>query len=160
MVTLYLDQNYLSGVAKRKPGFRELEPVLRRALARGAVSVVESPIHARESQPRPDLHLLELLRELSGGRRLPDTPDRPAREVRRRMIWTIARELPERRAQRSDAADLDALALALTRCELVTGRKEVLGYDGRDIAVYGEIVPFEHIAYDSCGHRTPRFPLN
>ena len=120
MVTLYLDQNYLSGVAKRKPGFRELEPVLRRALARGAVSVVESPIHARESQPRPDLHLLELLRELSGGRRLPDTPDRPAREVRRRMIWTIARELPERRAQRSDAADLDALALALTRCELVT----------------------------------------
>jgi len=26
---LYLDQNYLSGMVKRKPGFRELEPALR-----------------------------------------------------------------------------------------------------------------------------------
>ncbi len=27
--TLCLDQNYLSGIAKRKPAFTELEPVLR-----------------------------------------------------------------------------------------------------------------------------------
>jgi hypothetical protein len=66
---LYLDQNYLSGFATAKPAFRELEPVLRAAIARGAVVVVESPVHARESAPPPDLGLLELLRELSGGRR-------------------------------------------------------------------------------------------
>jgi hypothetical protein len=33
---LYLDQNYLSGIAKREPACRELEPVLRGAVARGA----------------------------------------------------------------------------------------------------------------------------
>jgi hypothetical protein len=117
---LYLDQNYLSGIAKRKPAFRELEPVLRRAVDRGAAAVVESAVHERESLPRPDLQLLELLRGLSGGRRLPDEPDRSARDARRRMVWTIEHELPERRARASDAADLDALALALTRCDLVT----------------------------------------
>jgi hypothetical protein len=117
---LYLDQNYLSGFAKHKPAFHELEPVLRDALRRGTVRVVESSIHARESEPRPDLGLLTLLRELSGGHRLPDELDRPAREVRRRMEWTIAHELPERRSRESDEADLDALALALTRCHLVT----------------------------------------
>jgi hypothetical protein len=36
------------------------------------------------------------------------------------MRWTIEHELPERRAHRSDAADLDALAIALTHCDLVT----------------------------------------
>jgi len=117
---LYLDQNYLSGIAKRKPAFRELEPVLRQAVDRGAVIVLESVVHERESRPRPDLGLLELLRALSGGRQLPDKPDRAAREARRRMAFTIERELPERRAHASDAADLDALALALTRCDLVT----------------------------------------
>jgi hypothetical protein len=114
---LYLDQNYLSGFAKNKPAFRELLPVLRAAIAHGAVAVLESPVHARESAPRPDLGLLELLRELSGGRRLPEAPDR---ELRRRMEWTIAHELPERRARDSDAADLDALALAVAHCDLVT----------------------------------------
>jgi catechol 2,3-dioxygenase-like lactoylglutathione lyase family enzyme len=64
--------------------------------------------------------LLELLRELSGGRRLPDLPDRAGREARRRMRWTIERELPERRALHSDTADLDALTAALTACDLVT----------------------------------------
>ena len=117
---LYLDQNYLSGIAKRKPAFVALEPVLREAVARGAVAVVESSVHERESAPRPDLGLLELLRGLSGGRRLPDEPDRAAREVRRRMRATISDELPERAGRASDAADLDALAIALTHCDLVT----------------------------------------
>jgi hypothetical protein len=114
---LYLDQNYLSGFAKAKPAFRELLPVLRGAVASGVVAVLESPVHERESAPRPDLGLLELLRALSGGRRLPQAPDR---ELRRRMEWTIANELPERRARASDAADLDALALAVAHCDLVT----------------------------------------
>jgi hypothetical protein len=35
---LYLDQNYLSGIVKRKPAFRELEPVLRAAVAGGTVA--------------------------------------------------------------------------------------------------------------------------
>jgi len=117
---LYLDQNYLSGIAKRKSAFAELEPTLRQAVDRGAVIVFESLVHERESLPRPDLRLLELLRELSGGRHLPSKPDHAAREARRRMLWTIEHELPERRPHASDNADLDALAAALTRCDLVT----------------------------------------
>ena len=118
--SLYLDQNYLSGIVKEKPAFRELAPVLRNAVNAGAVTVFESEIHAQESRPRPDLKLMELLHELSGGRRLPVELDRAARDARRRMRWVIEHELPERRARASDAADLDALALALTRCDLVT----------------------------------------
>ena len=117
---LYLDQNYLSGIAKRKPAFVALEPVLRESVAVGTIAVVESAVHERESHPRPDLGLLELLRELSGGHRLPDQPDRAARVARRRMAETIAREFPERLARASDDADLEALAIAITRCELVT----------------------------------------
>jgi hypothetical protein len=117
---LYLDQNYLSGIAKRKRAFAELEPVLRAAVARGDVAVVESGVHERESLPRPDLRLLELLRELSGGGRLPAEPDRAAREVRRRMVATIANEFPERQERGSDDADLEALAIALVHCDLVT----------------------------------------
>ena len=117
---LYLDQNYLSGIAKRKPAFRELEPVLRNAVDRQAVAVVESEVHERESLPRPDLGLLDLLRDLSKGRRLPAEPDDAARSVRRRMEWVISHELPERHARVSDAADLEALAIALTHCRLVT----------------------------------------
>ena len=117
---LYLDQNYLSGIAKGKPAFRELEPVLREAIERGTVAVVESEIHELESQPRPDLGLLELLRELSGGRRLEAGLGAPEREVRRRLAWTIEHEFPERRLRPSDAADLEALAIALTHCDLVT----------------------------------------
>ena len=75
---LYLDQNYLSGLVKRKPGFRELEPVLRAAVARRAVAVPESAAHRLESAARPDLPLLELLRELSGGHRLPDQARPPS----------------------------------------------------------------------------------
>jgi predicted nucleic acid-binding protein len=117
---LYLDQNYVSGIAKRKPAFAALEPALREALARGAVAVVESAVHERESRPRPDLRLLELLRDLSGGRRLAELPDDAAREARRRMARTIEREFPERRRRLSDDADLDALAIALVTCDLVT----------------------------------------
>jgi hypothetical protein len=117
---LYLDQNYLSGFAKHKPAFRELEPVLRDAVAAGVVAVVESDMHTLESRPRPDLRLLELLRELCAGRRLPSGHDREAREVRRRMVWTIEHDLPERRPQASDRADLDALAIAVVHCDIVT----------------------------------------
>lgn len=117
---LYLDQNYLSGIAKRKPSFHELEPVLREAVSRGVVSVVESAVHQRESLPRPDLGLLKLLRELSGGQRLPSDPDPAARTARKRMLWTIEHDLPERVARDSDAADLDALSVALIHCDLVT----------------------------------------
>lgn len=117
---LYLDQNYLSGIAKHKPAFQELEPVLREAVARDVVAVAESAVHERESRPRPDLRLLELLREFSGGRRLPTEPGPEAREVRRRMLWTIEHELPQRRARASDAADLEALAIAVVECDLVT----------------------------------------
>jgi hypothetical protein len=63
---------------------------------------------------------LELLRQLSRGRRLPSELDSAAREVRRRMAWTIAHELPARRSRDSDAADLDALASAIRHCRLVT----------------------------------------
>jgi hypothetical protein len=117
---LYLDQNYLSGIAKDKPAFRELGRVLRDAVNAGAVVVLESPVHERESKPRPDLKLMTLLHELSRGHNLETKLDRAAREVRRRMTWVIEHELPERHARPSDAADLDALALALTHCDLVT----------------------------------------
>jgi hypothetical protein len=118
---LYLDQNYLSGIAKRKPAFRELEPVLRGAVARGVVAVAESAVHERESAPRPDLGLLELLRALAGGRRLPEQPgDRRVREARRLLAATVEREHPARVPRPSDRSDLDALAVALVHCDLVT----------------------------------------
>jgi len=116
---LYLDQNYLSGIAKRKPAFCELEPVLRQAVDRGAVEVLESVVHEEESLPRPDLRLPELLHGLSGGRRLPAEPGRAGREARRRMAWTIEHEFPERPGRASDVADLDALAGALIHCDLI-----------------------------------------
>lgn len=114
---LYLDQNYLSGIAKRKPAFRELEPALREAVGRGAIRVVESDVHALESAPRPDLRLLELLRELSGGARLPDAPDL---RVERRLAATIRREHAARTPGSGDAYDLRALATALPLCRFVT----------------------------------------
>jgi hypothetical protein len=117
---LYLDQNYVSGIAKRKPAFVELELALRQAVAHGHVEVVESAVHELESRPRPDLGLLEMLRGLSGGRRLPARPDRAGAELRRRMAATIEREFPQRHARASDEADLDALAIALVHCDLVT----------------------------------------
>jgi hypothetical protein len=119
-VQLYLDQNYLSGIVKRKPAFIELEPVLRGAVAAGAVTVPESPVHRLESAARSDLGVLELLRELSGGRRLPDELDADGHAIARRLRAAIAAELPRRRPRPGDEADLEALALALPRCALVT----------------------------------------
>jgi hypothetical protein len=117
---LYLDQNYLSGMVKRKPAFRELEPVLRAAVARDAIRVPESSAHRAESEPRPDLRLLELLRDLSGGLRLP--VDLGARELgyERHMARVAASHFPERHGRESDTLDLQAIALALPRCRLIT----------------------------------------
>jgi hypothetical protein len=118
-VLLYLDQNYLSGIVKRKPAFRELEPVLRAAVARGDVRVPEAQAHRRESAPRPDLPLLALLRELSGGARLPDTTRPIERQCRALLAEALTRYFPQRAPRASDAVDLDALAVALPRCRLI-----------------------------------------
>jgi hypothetical protein len=117
---LYLDQNYLSGIAKRKPAFRELEPVLRSAVRRGDVQVPESLVHRIESAARPDLGLLELLRELSGGLEL--GPERGAAERRceNALRTAMARDHPARSPEPSDDRDLEALSLALPRCDLIT----------------------------------------
>ncbi len=117
---LYLDQNYLSGIVKRKPGFRELEPVLRDAISRGAVAVPESSAHRSESAARPDLPLLEALRELSGGLRLPGEPGARERNVERRLARFAREHFPERQQRASDAIDLHALAIALPRCRFIT----------------------------------------
>jgi hypothetical protein len=117
---LYLDQNYLSGIAKRKPAFRELEPVLREAVDGGTVAVVEGPAHGIESGPRPDLGLVELLRGLSKGRRLPEEPGEADRGYRARLAWVLEHQFPERAARDSDDVDLLALSIALPRCDLVT----------------------------------------
>src|SRR5919197_1171619 len=116
---LYLDQNYLSGIVKRKPASRELEPVLRAAVERGDVAVPESGAHRLESARRPDLPLLALLRELSGGYRLPDEPGALERQSRSLLAGALARYFPQRRPRASDEVDLDALALALPRCRLI-----------------------------------------
>jgi hypothetical protein len=89
-------------------------------VARGAVGVPESIAHRVESEPRPELGLLELLRDLSGGLRLPDEPG--ARELRyeRHLARVSEAHFPERHRRGSDAVDRRALALALPRCRLVT----------------------------------------
>jgi hypothetical protein len=120
VLLLYLDQNYLSGMVKRKPAFRELEPVLRASVGRGAVAVPEASAHRLESAARPDLPLLDLLRDLSGGLRLPDEPGPAERKWERRLRAVIEGDFPERQMRRSDAIDLGALALALPRCRLIT----------------------------------------
>jgi hypothetical protein len=117
---LYLDQNYLSGIVKRKPGFRELEPVLRAAVARAAVVVPESEAHGLESAPRPDLPLLALLRELSGGVALPGERGAVEHHCERRLEAVLERDFPERRSRASDRVDVRALAAALPRCRLIT----------------------------------------
>jgi hypothetical protein len=94
--------------------------VLRDAVAAGAVAVPESEAHRIESAPRPDLGVLELLRELSGGLRLPDAPGAVEVSCERRLRATVAREFPERARRAGDAVDVRALAAALPRCGLVT----------------------------------------
>jgi hypothetical protein len=117
---LYLDQNYLSGMVKRKPAFRELEPALRAAVARRAVAVPEAEPHRIESAARPDLPLLELLRDLSRGLQLPDRPGAREERIERPLAVILERDFPERRGRPSDRRDVKALALALPRCRLVT----------------------------------------
>jgi hypothetical protein len=95
---LYLDQNYLSGMVKRKPAFRELERALKAVVARGAAAVPEAEAHRFESAAPPDLPLLELLRELSRGLRLPARPGVPLGSRRRafsvRFLGDDARHAP------------------------------------------------------------------
>jgi hypothetical protein len=119
-VFLYLDQNYLSGIAKCKAGFRELEPVLREAVAAGAVRVPESEVHRIESSARPDLGLLELLRGLSGGLRLPDDRGTAERRCARSLRAMLERDYPDRTPMASDDLDVVALSRALPHCRLVT----------------------------------------
>lgn len=119
-VLLYLDQNYLSGIAKRKPAFRELDPVLRKAVGTGVVEVPESAVHRIESGARPDLGLLDLLRELSGGLRLPDDAGPAERRCARSLRALLERDYPDRTPLASDDLDLVALSHALPHCELVT----------------------------------------
>jgi hypothetical protein len=119
-VLLYLDQNYLSGIAKRKPAFRELEPVLREAVSGGAVRVPESRVHRIESAARPDLGLLELLRELSGGLRLDEERGPADRRCETALRTALARDYPDRSPAASDELDIEALSLALPRCDIVT----------------------------------------
>jgi hypothetical protein len=120
MILLYLDQNYLSGIVKSKPGFRELEPALRTAVARGAIGVPESAAHRIESKPRPDLPLLDLVRELSSGLRLPEDLGRRERGYQARLARVAADHFPERKRLLSDSVDLQTIALALSRCRLIT----------------------------------------
>lgn len=117
---LYLDQNYLSGIAKHKPSFRELAPTLRSAVSRGLIAVPESSAHVIESAPRPDLGLLELLRSHSGGLRLADQVGPLEHGIAHKLRTTLARDLPERRDRASDAIDIEALSRALPRCQLIT----------------------------------------
>ncbi len=107
---LYLDQNYLSGIAKRKPAFRELEPVLRDAVRRGVVQVPESTVHRVESAARPDLGLLELLRDLSGGLQLDTERAAPERRCERALRDALARDYPDRPPAPGDERDIEALS--------------------------------------------------
>lgn len=91
--------------------------MLRAAVAAGSVAVVKSPVHERESARDPTSACPSACASSPGGRRLPSALGDAALEVRRRMVWTIEHELPERRD--SDAADLDALASAIRHCDLV-----------------------------------------
>jgi hypothetical protein len=83
-------------MVKRKPGFRELEPALKAAVARGAVAVPEAETHRIESAARPDLPVLELLHELSRGLRLPDPPGARERQLERRLAGILERDFPQR----------------------------------------------------------------
>jgi hypothetical protein len=116
----YFDQNYSSGIVKGKVAFRELEPTLRSAVARGAVAVPESDMHRLESAARPDLPLLALLRELSAGLALPSERGGIERHCEWRLESVIERDFPQRPTRASDRLDIRALAAALPRCRLVT----------------------------------------
>jgi hypothetical protein len=84
------------------------------------VRIPESRVHRVESAARPDLRLLELLRELSGGLELPDEPGAAERRCEVTLRRLLARDHPERAPRASDELDIEALSLALPRCDLVT----------------------------------------
>ena len=64
--------------------------------------------------------LLDLLRELSRGLRLPEEPAGRERRLERRLAALVERDFPGRRGRASDRVDLRALARALPQCRLVT----------------------------------------
>jgi hypothetical protein len=103
-------------MVKRNPAFRELEPALKSAVARGAIVVAEYEAHSVESAARPDLPLLELLRELSAGATLPRERGAMESECEQRLDATLRRDFPERRGRASDNVDVRPLAAALPRC--------------------------------------------
>jgi hypothetical protein len=70
---------------------------------------------ALESAARPDLPLLKLLRELSGGLQL----SAGAADVER-LRGVLDQEFPMRRGRASDAVDARVLAAALPRCRIIT----------------------------------------
>jgi hypothetical protein len=77
-------------------------------------------VHRVESAARPDLRLLELLRELSGGLELPDERGPAERRCEATLRRLLEHDHPERLPRASDELDVQALSLALPRCELVT----------------------------------------
>lgn len=93
---------------------------MREVVAAGAVQVPESDVHVIESGARPDLGLLELLGELSGGLRLPDDPGRAERRCARSLRAMLERDYPDRTPLASDDLDVVALSRALPHCRLVT----------------------------------------
>jgi hypothetical protein len=117
---LYLDQNYLSGIVKRKTAFRELEPILKAAVARGAVAVPESETHDSNQLHDRTLPLPELLRGLSADLTLRRGRGAVERRCERRLEAILERDFPERPRRPSDRLDVRALAVALPRCRLVT----------------------------------------
>ena len=139
---LYLDQNYLSGIVKRKIAFCELEPTLRAAVARGAVAVPESETHRLESAARPDLPLLELLRGLSRGLTLPHELGTVERHCERLLDAVTEDDFPERRKRDSDRLDVHTLAVALPRCRLITCdafMADVVRRSGLDVRFHCEL---------------------
>ena len=99
-------------------------------MRRGAVQVPESEVHRIESAARPDLGLLELLRELSGGLELGSERGAAERRCERALkLFSTDVELSVTQSRRGapmtlirpgDERDLEALSLALPRCDLVT----------------------------------------
>jgi hypothetical protein len=158
---LYLDQNYLSGIVKRKAAFRELEPILHAAVARGAVAVPESEAHRLESAARPDLPLLELLRGLSAGLTLPAELGAVERHCERRLQAVLERDFPERRSRASDRVDLRALAVALPRCRLVTCdafMADVVRRAGLDVRFRTELFTGRRADVERLRRRLERLP--
>jgi hypothetical protein len=92
---------------------------LRAAVARGAVAVPESGTRRLESEARPDLPLLDLLRKLSSGLELPHDEEVEG-DCNRELHAILERDFPGRRRRASARLDVRALSAALPHCRLVT----------------------------------------